>query len=66
MQNIDKKRFTHVGESIHDREAISSYRLTFMQDAMRRLAKEQGRDYLRHRDFGALAVKHFRADVQPL
>jgi len=41
MQNIDKKRFTYVGESIHDREAISSYRLTFMQDAMRRLAKNK-------------------------
>lgn len=40
-QAIDKKRFTHVGESAHEREAISSYSLTYMQDAMRRLKKNK-------------------------
>jgi len=41
MQAIEKKRFTHVGESAHEREAISSYSLTYMQDAMRRFMKNR-------------------------
>mgnify|MGYP001500246482 CR=1 FL=1 len=41
MQAIDKKRFTHIGESVHEREAISSYSLTYMQDAMRRFMKNK-------------------------
>ena len=41
MQHIEKSRFTYVGESAHDREAITRPSLTFMQDAMRRLAKNR-------------------------
>ncbi|HPF88251.1 MAG TPA: ABC transporter permease [Candidatus Limiplasma sp.] len=41
MQAIEKKRFTHIGESAHEREAISSYSLTYMQDAMRRLMRNK-------------------------
>lgn len=41
MAHIDKSRFAHVGESAHDREAISRPSLTFMQDAIRRLVKNK-------------------------
>lgn len=41
MEHIEKKRFAHVGESAHDREAISRPSLTFTQDAMRRLIKNK-------------------------
>lgn len=41
MEAIEKKRFIHIGESAHEREAISSYSLTYMQDAMRRLLKNR-------------------------
>ncbi|MDR0929355.1 MAG: ABC transporter permease [Oscillospiraceae bacterium] len=41
MQHIDSTRFAHVGESANEREAISRPRVTFMQDAMRRLYKNK-------------------------
>ena len=41
MQHIEKSRFTHVGESAHDREAIARPSLTFTQDALRRLVKNK-------------------------
>ena len=41
MEHIDKSRFAHVGESAHDREAITRPSRTFTQDAMRRLVKNK-------------------------
>ena len=41
MEHIEKSRFAHVGESAHDREAITRPSLTFAQDAMRRLVKNR-------------------------
>lgn len=41
MQHIEKERFRHVGESANEREAISRPRVTFLQDAMRRLWKNK-------------------------
>ena len=41
MQHIEKSRFTHVGESAHDREAIARPSLTYTQDALRRLVKNK-------------------------
>lgn len=41
MEHIEKSRFAHVGESAHDREAISRPSLTFTQDAIRRLVKNK-------------------------
>lgn len=41
MEHIDASRFTHVGESVKDREAISRPSMTFMQDAMRRFMKNK-------------------------
>ena len=41
MERIDSSRFAWVGESAHDREAISRPSLTFWQDAMRRLVKNR-------------------------
>lgn len=41
MEHIAKERFTHVGENVWEREAISRPSMTFMQDAMRRLFKNR-------------------------
>lgn len=41
MEHIDASRFTWVGESAHDREAIGKPALTFWKDAMRRLVKNR-------------------------
>jgi oligopeptide transport system permease protein len=41
MEHIAKERFEHVGENASEREAITRPSLTFMQDAMRRLAKNK-------------------------
>ncbi|MDR0896580.1 MAG: ABC transporter permease [Oscillospiraceae bacterium] len=41
MQHIDSNRFAYVGESANEREAIARPRVTFMQDAMRRLYKNK-------------------------
>ena len=41
MEHIAKERFRHVGENAKEREAIARPSITFMQDAMRRLAKNR-------------------------
>lgn len=41
MEHIAKERFAHVGENAREREAIARPSVTFMQDAMRRLASNK-------------------------
>lgn len=41
MERIAKERFEYVGENAHEREAIGRPSVTFMQDAMRRLAENK-------------------------
>jgi len=41
MEHIAKERFQHVGEDTKEREAITRPSMTFMQDAMRRLAQNK-------------------------
>jgi oligopeptide transport system permease protein len=38
---IAKERFAHVGQNVHESETLARKSMTFMQDAMRRLAKNR-------------------------